>query len=79
MLFKKNFASIDCPTYIQHGCPCIHNMLHYTLVITNIMFINIAMVHPHNKQNNEHHANQDYNNSTTQQMGHSTMTCESTL
>jgi hypothetical protein len=43
------------------------------------MFINIAMVHPHNKQDNEHVAHQDYNSSITQQMGHSTMTCESTL
>jgi hypothetical protein len=41
------------------------------------MFINIAMVHPHNKQDNEHHTHQDCNSSVKQQMGHST-TCEST-
>jgi hypothetical protein len=43
------------------------------------MFINIEMVYPHNKQDNEHHAHQDYNSLATQQMGHSTTNCESTL
>lgn len=53
--------------------------LHYTLVIINIMCINIAVVHPHNKHDSEHHMHQDCNSLTTQQVGHQTTTCGSTL
>jgi hypothetical protein len=50
---------------VQHTfdlCPFIHNIENYTLIITNIICVNIVVVHPHNKHDSEHHLHQDCNN-----------------
>ncbi len=57
---------------VQHTfdlCPYIHNIVNYILVFINIICINIAMVHPHNNKDNEHHLHQNCSNSTIQLQG----------
>jgi len=49
---------------VQHTfdlCPYIHHIAKCILVFTNIICINIAMLHPHNNQDSEHHLHQNYN------------------
>jgi hypothetical protein len=47
---------------VQHTfnlCPCIHNMANYILIFTNIICINITLVHPHNNHDIENHLHLD--------------------
>jgi hypothetical protein len=47
---------------VQHTfdlCPYIHSIANYILIFTNIICINITLVHPHNNQDIEHHLHQD--------------------